>query len=551
MKFRNLSVLVLIVAMIFTGCGQKETTTEVKASDSNKGNVSSSLQGAPGDVLAKFDGVTITRADFMSEIEKIPAEQKAGLLSSPEGLANLFERFVEFKIVTKKIEDTGYINTIANEIEAIKENLVVEKFVELKRAELSKNIKITDAEIESFYKNNEQEFVGEEEVHASHILIADGDGAKEKLLDIKKEITSGKISFEEAAMNYSTCPSKAQGGDLGFFGRGRMVPEFEKAAFLLSKGQISDPVKTQFGWHLILCNDTKDGKTASLASVKTQIQKRLSDEKVEHAFEEWKESVMSKADLKIDLTKKDAVIVNGKVVATNDEIDAEINKLPEYMREYYGMAENKIAIAEMIAEKQIYFEEAKKINLHEDKTILASLTDNMKNYVFNRYITDFISEKSVVTDAELNEYYKNNNKMYSGKFIFLSKMDKDIDTINNIIAEIEKRAQKEDFDVLIKEYSDDPSAQDGGDLGQFMKDDMFPALADKIGITTKGGTTGFVELPDGFANIKIVDMQEMPLETIRERLLSKLKSQKQNDAYDDFMESIRAEYNLEIMGENI
>ena len=85
------------------------------------------------------------------------------------------------------------------------------------------------------------------EVRASHILVDDKRSAE----NIRKEIKEGEKSFEEAAKEYSDCPSSKKGGDLGFFGRGKMVPPFEKAVFNMEEGELSEPVKTQFGWHLI------------------------------------------------------------------------------------------------------------------------------------------------------------------------------------------------------------------------------------------------------------------------------------------------------------
>lgn len=90
------------------------------------------------------------------------------------------------------------------------------------------------------------------QVRASHILVK----SKEESLKIKKEIISGK-SFEQAASEYSICPSGLEGGDLGWFSRGMMVPEFEDTAFSLPVGQLSDPVRTEFGWHLIMVKAKK------------------------------------------------------------------------------------------------------------------------------------------------------------------------------------------------------------------------------------------------------------------------------------------------------
>ncbi|MBT6995186.1 peptidylprolyl isomerase [Candidatus Woesearchaeota archaeon] len=83
-------------------------------------------------------------------------------------------------------------------------------------------------------------------ITASHILIK----SQEKAIEIKNKLNSGK-SFEELAKENSLCPSKKRGGNLGTFSRGQMVREFENAAFKLKKGEISEPVKTQFGWHII------------------------------------------------------------------------------------------------------------------------------------------------------------------------------------------------------------------------------------------------------------------------------------------------------------
>lgn len=85
------------------------------------------------------------------------------------------------------------------------------------------------------------------QVRASHILVK----KRADAVKIKKDITSGNITFEEAAMQYSLCPSGQNGGDLGYFTRQQMVQQFADTAFDLKEGEISDPVGTKFGWHII------------------------------------------------------------------------------------------------------------------------------------------------------------------------------------------------------------------------------------------------------------------------------------------------------------
>ncbi len=91
------------------------------------------------------------------------------------------------------------------------------------------------------------------EVRASHILVK----TRPEAVKIRKEIVNGDISFEDAAEKYSLCPSSANGGDLGYFKRGQMVQPFSDVAFDLKVGQISDPVGTKFGWHLIKVVDKR------------------------------------------------------------------------------------------------------------------------------------------------------------------------------------------------------------------------------------------------------------------------------------------------------
>ena len=112
------------------------------------------------------------------------------------------------------------------------------------------------------------------EVHARHILVKTEDEAKAIIKDLQ-----GGADFEATAKEKSTGPSGPNGGDLGFFGKGQMVPEFEEVAFALEKGEISDaPVKTQFGWHIIKVEDRRKSEPPSFDSIKQKLQTEISQE---------------------------------------------------------------------------------------------------------------------------------------------------------------------------------------------------------------------------------------------------------------------------------
>jgi peptidyl-prolyl cis-trans isomerase C len=92
------------------------------------------------------------------------------------------------------------------------------------------------------------------QIKASHILVK----TESEAIDIKNQIDTGKIDFPHAAGKYSLCPSGGDGGDLGWFGKGMMVKPFEDAAFSAELNKVTNPIQTQFGWHLILVTDKED-----------------------------------------------------------------------------------------------------------------------------------------------------------------------------------------------------------------------------------------------------------------------------------------------------
>ena len=114
-----------------------------------------------------------------------------------------------------------------------------------------------------------------------HILVSDEAEAN----DILAKIRAGEISFEDAAKAHSSCPSGAEGGCLGDFGRGQMVPEFDQACFSMEVGELRGPVQTQFGYHLIKLNDKKEAQPIPYDTVKEQIRAKLIGDKQQAAYQ--------------------------------------------------------------------------------------------------------------------------------------------------------------------------------------------------------------------------------------------------------------------------
>ncbi len=162
----------------------------------------------------------------------------------------------------------------------------------------------TEEEIEAFYKAHQAEYVKPHQVHCQHILVKSEEkdlpeaksAAFEKIREIRERILSGG-DFAEEAKKHSDCPSGQEGGSLGWFGRGMMVPEFDKCAFEMKKGEVSDIVTTQFGYHIIYKADERGGEKQTLVDVHDQIKDLLRHEVRGRAMDAFVAELREKAQI--------------------------------------------------------------------------------------------------------------------------------------------------------------------------------------------------------------------------------------------------------------
>ena len=156
----------------------------------------------------------------------------------------------------------------------------------------------TEEEVAAFYEAHKAEYVEEPKVLCQHILVKGADDkALDKIKDIRERIVSGKADFAEEAKKNSDCPSGQEGGSLGWFGRGMMVPEFDKVAFEMKKGEISGVVTTQFGYHIIYKADEKGGGQLTLDDVHDQIKDLMRHENRGRAMDAFVAELREKAKI--------------------------------------------------------------------------------------------------------------------------------------------------------------------------------------------------------------------------------------------------------------
>ncbi len=218
-------------------------------------------------VLAVVGGSEITENDVMNLMNGLQPQQQAQF-ATEEGKVRLLDELIN--------QEMFYLDAMESDMEnddLFKQEMEIARKTILKQMamkQLLDSVKVEDEDVKAYFEKHADRYVEQGTVHAKHILVK----TKEEADAILTEIQGG-VAFEEAAKEHSTCPSKEQGGDLGTFARGQMVPAFEDAAFALEIGVISEPVETSFGFHLIRVEEKMEEQAQSYEAVKEQISGQL------------------------------------------------------------------------------------------------------------------------------------------------------------------------------------------------------------------------------------------------------------------------------------
>src|SRR3954469_3563701 len=213
-------------------------------------------------VLAKVNGAEIRASDVaLAEEELGPSLAQMDPATKKE---NVLSFLIDMKIVSKEAEDKKIADRddFKTRLAFARNRLLMDNLLAVEGKAAT-----TDENMKKVYEEAAKQISGEQEVHARHILVETEDQAKKVAEDLKKG-----ADFAELAKKESKDPGASDGGDLGFFTKDQMVPEFSAAAFSLEPGKISDPVKTQFGWHIIKVEEKRTRKAPDFEQVKPQIE---------------------------------------------------------------------------------------------------------------------------------------------------------------------------------------------------------------------------------------------------------------------------------------
>lgn len=229
-------------------------------------------------ILATVDGMSVTQTE-VDEMVMALTQQRGQDFNNPQGRAMVLEQLINKKLLLVDASKNMYEHNpeFKAQLQKVKEDMLADFAI----GKALEKIEVKEDEIKAFYEENKEKFQTGETVNASHILT----DSEEKACEIMKKIENGEISFEEAAKENSSCPSSQNGGNLGDFTRGQMVPEFDEACFNMNEGEMKGPVKTQFGYHIIKLNSKKPSQIRSYDEMKDGIKRNILSDKQHKAYE--------------------------------------------------------------------------------------------------------------------------------------------------------------------------------------------------------------------------------------------------------------------------
>jgi len=256
----------------------------------------------PETVLVSFRGGEITLEEFNKAWGDPDNKNKY------KTKEKLLENMLKERILVQRAQEIGLEEdeNVSSQIKAAIEQIRKEREEKIKisiqqplidaatKVEIYDKVKLSEEEIEEYYEENKEDFIKDEEYRLRHILVETQEEAEAVL-----EKISGGADFAELAKERSLCPSREKGGDLGFIARGRTIKPFEDAGFALKVGEISEVVKTEFGYHIIKLEEISPERQKTLEEAKAEIEYILLPEKQQGAFTNWLSSLRDEYNVQI------------------------------------------------------------------------------------------------------------------------------------------------------------------------------------------------------------------------------------------------------------
>ena len=533
---------------------------------------------------AKNEGQIVAKvADRKITVEELEEEYKQASRLLIQGRSELDRRRdVLDKLIRDQVVILGaYKEGLNNQVESDsafqrqKDDIFLK---ELYNKEVLDKSKVSESEIKDQYQKMK------EEIHAWHILV----DAEAQAESIYQQLKKG-ADFAELAKEKSIDPSaKNNGGDLGFFGWGRMVPEFQDVAFKLKEGEISRPVKTMFGWHIIKLVERRQVEQPAFDKAKDTIRARLERERGQKRVKEYFEELKKKVNFKVNEQALDLLLAKKTEAPpdtmspqrmveqldlnsfTDEEKDMSLftykggqstvgafveqfNEMPPFYRPKLEDKEKIGDIAFQIVAKDILLKEARDQNLEKAKGFKEGWQKLVEQEMAKKMRSDVILRDVGITDEEIQSYYDKHPERYEKPAEVHVKeiLVKTEEEANDILKQLKKGANFEKLagEKTIRAYV----KGSGGDLGSFPRA-RYPELFDAAFQMKEGELKGPIKIMDrqlgeSYAVIKLLEKKEAskaPLEEVRDQVTTQARSEKDNAVFSQWIDQQKAKLSIQI-----
>lgn len=534
-----------------------------------------------GQIVAKVGDRAITVDQMEAEWQKASRLRIKGV-SDLQRKKELVDRMIGEQVVILEAYKEGLDNAVeadtnfAQQKERILLNLLYQK-------EVVDKSQPTESEIKKEYEMMQQE------INAWHVLVETEEQAEEVYQMLKDGADFGELAKERSI----DPTARDNAGDLGFFRWGKMVPEFQEVAFKMKQGEISRPVKTTFGYHVIKLIERRDVEQKPYEEAKIQIMPRLNQTKREARVKEYFAQLRKKVGFKINQDALDMVMAKKEEVppdslslrrpadvldlesftpeeaamtlfsynkgeVTVEKFTQDFNQIPQPYRPNLSDQEKITEIAFQSLVRDLLMDVAENQNLENSKEFKKDWQGMMETEMAARMKNEVILKGIGISDEELKSYYDR----HKDRFTVQAKVK-----IREVLLQTEGEARDvlkqarggADFAKLAQEKTIRTSAKDaGGDLGEFTRP-RYPELFDAAVKLRKNQVDGPIKIQDrqhgeSYAVIKLLSKTEESLQTldeVRDRVTRMARQEKDNNIYNNWIENNKPRYKIEIFDQVI
>jgi len=286
--FRTAAILTLcFLAFFIFNLSSVLADEGTSTTETNPENIETNFP--PETILASFAGQTITLGEFNQLWEQVPEDYKLQLDKS-----TVLDQMISEKLLIQEAKNVGLEEDkdVLEQIKKMTEQILVQALIE---REILNKVKVNDEEVLEYYEQNKDSFTEKEQVHLYNILLE----TEEEAQNVLEQLKAGE-DFSKIAIEKSTGPSAAQGGDMGFISKGSAIPEIDEAVFALESGELTNIIKSDYGFHILKVTEKKPESTKTLEEAKDEIMQTLLPEKQKDAFDNLLKELKSKVEIEIN-----------------------------------------------------------------------------------------------------------------------------------------------------------------------------------------------------------------------------------------------------------